>query len=393
MKVLINGFYGIQNLGDDYILYSILDTLNRSNSGDKKIKVLVTSQGEVYNDLFKKFKGCNCSYFTKSLKSLSFIKEIICADRYIFGGGGLFPSDSVSSYLRIMLVSTICRIFGTKFVIYGIDINKISSKLSKFIWKIIISNSKVVVLRNDYSYYLLRNICKRKPEKLISSSDITFVLTTQTEKSRQLIHAAQEKVGISGKYILWALAKPWDNEELQQEHFKERYDLLIKQISTLCERYSSMGYQNVFLPFYHINDSEFISDVVKESVSSSIVIQEEDLALWEKRALFVNAHACVSMRFHGVAFSLYHGLPVCAISYGHKTTEMMREAGLSDFLIEYGIRSTSMFYKEFDMDYDNLQSICDKVVLDSCRNSFSSAAQLFKNKAEIAEKVLIKEIF
>ena len=43
-KIVIQGFYGANNLGDDFILYSLLNSIN--NIG--KCEVIVMSYGDTY---------------------------------------------------------------------------------------------------------------------------------------------------------------------------------------------------------------------------------------------------------------------------------------------------------------------------------------------------------
>ena len=130
-KVLIKGYYGYENLGDDFILYTLLDTL----SSVGKFDVTVVSAGDKYTELFNGFPNLNCSVMTKKWRKFSKIKELIRNDYWIIGGGGLFPSESSADFNSLLSEIKLARFFHTKVCIYGIDINSITKKENKKIWK------------------------------------------------------------------------------------------------------------------------------------------------------------------------------------------------------------------------------------------------------------------
>ena len=63
-KILIKGYYGYHNLGDDFILYSLLKSLDRASKLEAGVKesyqVSVISNGDAYQELFKKFHNISC---------------------------------------------------------------------------------------------------------------------------------------------------------------------------------------------------------------------------------------------------------------------------------------------------------------------------------------------
>ena len=63
-KILIKGYYGYHNLGDDFILYSLLKSLDRAAKLEAGVKesyqVSVISNGDDYQELFKKFHNISC---------------------------------------------------------------------------------------------------------------------------------------------------------------------------------------------------------------------------------------------------------------------------------------------------------------------------------------------
>lgn len=119
------------------------------------------------------------------------------------------------------------------------------------------------------------------------------------------------------------------------------------------------GYSSaVFLPFYSGSDIKLINDIVVGLNGFTTNVIDTDFPIGYKRMLFRQAKYVIAMRFHSVLFSLYYATPFIAISYSGKTSSIMKENGISDHMVEFGIRSNQFFYKEFDLDQGVLE---DKV--------------------------------
>lgn len=86
MNIYIEGYYGVKNLGDDYILMSILGSLSKIS--DSIYNITVASKGDDYQNVFSLYPQLTCqAVFSKQGKR----KHLLSDDVYIFGGGGIIP--------------------------------------------------------------------------------------------------------------------------------------------------------------------------------------------------------------------------------------------------------------------------------------------------------------
>lgn len=392
MEIVINGYYGVNNLGDDYILYSILGALSKVNNIDN-YEIKVFSSGSDLSNVFTLYPNLHIRCIKK--KNEKFIVTLMKERKgflYILGGGGLFPNDDYKQYLHCAIYLTAIRIIkGGQSIIYGVDICDVENKKSKLMWKIIQRNVEKIMLRNKYSRDLLEHSVGLT--KVDNYADVTFGSLTIYEKDSQLLDNLEKKLGIAGKrYIIWALAMPWNDNELSTRHYQTRYQKLVDQYIQLANKYSRLGYHHLFIPFFHIRDRILIEDVTKRIEGNFTICEEYDAPLEGKRALFMNSVAVISMRFHGVAFAIKHAIPVVALSYAQKTTELMRECGLQDYCLQYGIRNSSTFKREFDFDTKELDSVVEKAILYGEKNRFLIAAEKMERLALNGEKALIEVI-
>lgn len=308
-------------------------------------------------------------------------------------GGGLFPGDNWKAYLRLFLKFFIRKFFFRKNIVYGVDICKVSAPLSKRIWKLIGLFSDAIVVRNKHTVSILNDA--GLANKLYSGTDITFGMETPAEKSlrESQCHAGMipllSDLNIKLPYIVVVLAKPWTDDETENEPYRSRYIKLCAQMIQLCNRIIEDGFLPVFLPFFHENDRDFIRQVVSGLHGQYRVCEENELPVEEKRLLFARAEACLSMRFHGIAFSLYYGIPCEAVCYAPKSLEMMNEAGLGNYCVQFGIRKDSCFFQEFDIDNDSLMRIYDDLLKDGIKEKFKAASEYYKELAGNGEKLLL----
>lgn len=383
-RILLQGYYGVHNLGDDYILYSILNTLE----GVKKCEVLIYSQGDEYTNLLQKFsdnkyKICK----SKQIRFLEKLKDIKKSTHWIIGGGGLFPRENLINSLCYLVKVLYAKIYKVKIAIYGVEFNSFHKLFNIWIWKIIFKNVDLISVRNKNNAEMLKNI---KIKNVHESSDVTFSLATQLELNGFDSRFIKER--IDGPYIIWALGMPWRKEELANPNVKNRYNKLCKMLINNINRFPHL--EHVILPFFRDMDEDFANDICSRLEVKYTVFHDNDIYdIDEKRYIFQNAVMAVCMRFHSVIFSLYNAIPFCAISYSPKTSNVLEEVGMEDRMVTFGIRKEDFFYKEFDVDDRAFNTLLDRTLQQADNKEYINrnieTARLLKQKANLEKSELI----
>lgn len=357
-KILISGLYGVNNLGDDYICLSIVTNLYKKYGGD--IEITVISNGDNLDWMRKQFPNCKIvnNNGNKYKNVVLTIREIRKAEYFIIGGGGLWPNESKKQLMLQKLYFKSAKLFHCKILFFGIEVNELKSEWAKDYWRFFVKNSYGIITRNSQSVRMLLEITKNHYDKLFESADVTFAFNTREEENEEKGVTAQALP--EPGFLLIALARPWTDAEMDEPHFKNRYDKFVGQIiSIVRNQMCGGGYSSaVFLPFYSGSDIKLINDIVVGLNGFTTNVIDTDFPIGYKRMLFRQAKYVIAMRFHSVLFSLYYATPFIAISYSGKTSSIMKENGISDYMVEFGIRSNQFFYKEFDLDQGVLE---DKV--------------------------------
>jgi colanic acid/amylovoran biosynthesis protein len=83
------------------------------------------------------------------------------------------------------------------------------------------------------------------------------------------------------------------------------------------------------------DDDRVVGRRIRELIGgdSNVVFVEQQLTHYEIKAVFACLDYLVGTRFHSVIFALTAGVPALAIEYEHKTSGIMRDLGLEDWVL------------------------------------------------------------
>lgn len=344
-NILLKGFFGYNNLGDDLLLKESLSKYPQD------VNLFVCWPRNAIKELqyFQKYHPFTPIYGIKDLFTHFY-------DAVIWSGGGVFPLRFFlfENYVKMLPY----RILSRKMVLNGIGI---------------VEKPK----RKWFDCFLrLVDYCSVRDNKSLDfvSSQI------QAINCGDLYWGANQHVGEANlknsKRLLVCLANPFSDQELQSKSVSERFEKLILQCVDFIKKYKQIGYEVNYLPFYHGSDEKFINRVQDKLHSNDKVLQRDiDYDLDTIDELFHQYEFGLCMRFHSILLSIKNSLPIVAIEYDFKSEMLMKEAGLGKFGVRYGIRKSDFFGEEFDIDGDRLCTIAD--VLQEERDAFKSKSKSF----------------
>ena len=146
-KVVLSGYFGFDNFGDEAILYVLSDKLK---SFGHSVTVL-SSNPEKTTKI----------YHTASVKNFDIIKLIktIFRSDILFSGGGSLLQDvtSFKSLFYYSLVIFIALCFRKKVVIFAQGIGPLNKSLSKFLVKNLLKHVTYISVRDENSLELLKS--------------------------------------------------------------------------------------------------------------------------------------------------------------------------------------------------------------------------------------------
>jgi polysaccharide pyruvyl transferase CsaB len=289
MHVVMSGYYGFDNVGDEAILYSIIQALKKV---DPSIKITVLSNNPEYT---KKTYDVGAVNRWKLKEVSAVLKE---ADGLISGGGSLLQDQtgmkSIPYYTGIMKIAQ----WNKKPVfIYAQGMGPINKGISKLIVKKVLEKAHVVTVRDEDSKQLLREIGVKKtidivPDPVIGLEPSTF--TSPWLESQNL----QSFITVS--------VRDWPSTV----DYKQK-------IARSLDKLATKGYQIVFLPMHGEHDDKTSNEIAK-MMSQKSTIAPFDASIKEKIAIIGRSDLLIGMRLHSLIFAAITNIPFISISYDPK---------------------------------------------------------------------------
>ncbi len=183
-EVIISGYYGFDNMGDD----SILETVVRSLTAEKP-DIRITALTKKPKTDSRRF-GIRC---VARMNLLAVIREMRRSKVLISGGGSLFQdSTSKKSLLYYAHIVNLARRMGMKTYILANGVGVIFSEGNKKITAKTVNRADRVTVRDEESLQELVNIGVAR-EKIRCTADPAFMLSPCTGER---LRAARKKYGI-----------------------------------------------------------------------------------------------------------------------------------------------------------------------------------------------------
>lgn len=146
VKIVVSGYIGFDNFGDESILEVLLDNL-KSNGAE----ITVISSNPQKTKLIHGVKTC------KTFNLGAIIFSMLKTDILISGGGSLLQDKtSLKSLLYYLFIIWCAKLFGKKVIIFAQGIGPIKNPFAKFLTKYTLKSCNLQNVRDEKSLFLLR---------------------------------------------------------------------------------------------------------------------------------------------------------------------------------------------------------------------------------------------
>lgn len=291
MHVVLSGYYGFDNVGDDAILLSIIQSLKKWQSD---IEITVLSNNPAATEQTYGVKAVN-RWKMKEIRQL-----LKTADGLISGGGSLMQDQTGMKTIPYYAgVIQIAKWLKKPVFVYAQGMGPINHPLSKFIVRTVFNKVEQITVRDRASLALLTEIGVRKETKIVP--DPVMGLNGNNFHCDWL-----ESVSLSADSYISVSVRDWPSAVAYKEKIAHSLDELVRQ-----------GEQIVFLPMHGEHDfitSQEVATLMKEKS----LIAPADLSIEEKIAVIGQSQLLIGMRLHSLIFSAIYATPFIAISYDPK---------------------------------------------------------------------------
>lgn len=310
MRVLISGYYGFGNVGDEAVLAALIGGL-RERAPRIGLTVLsaspqqTTEQHDVRSvhryDLFR------------------VLTELDEAGVFICGGGTLFQDvTSARSFWYYCGLTALALLFGKKVMIFAQGFGPLRGRFRRAFARRVLDRAHLITLRDQGSYEELINLGVKNPNIHVTA-DPTFCLKELgPSEGRKLL--GLEGVPVGKRLVgvaLRSLRNRWPGSE------QEFVRLLAGLLDQLKVKH---GFEPVFLLFKcpeDLSETKKVYDAMKERGHIVFKILQPE----EMLSLFSCFQFVVAMRLHALIFAAFSGVPFLALSYDPKVAAFAGSVG------------------------------------------------------------------
>lgn len=295
-KIIMSGYFGFSNSGDDAILKSIIESFKAL---DPSLNIKVLSKDPSLTE--REYGVSSIDRFN----IFNVIKNIDASDMLISGGGSLLQDKTSSrSIWYYLLIMNLAKHYKKKVFVYSNGVGPIKKNINRKFTSKVLNKVDYITLRDIDSYELIKEIgVTNKNIKVLS--DPVFNLKESSDESLC-------KVFDINKDTVIVSVRSWMNDEK-----------LIEELSKFLNHLIELGKNIIFMPMQIPRDI-VISEKVAKNLSSSKIIDEkypvEILMNLMKHSDFV-----IAMRLHAMIYAIHQNVPFIGISYDPKTDTVLKD--------------------------------------------------------------------
>ena len=371
-NILIVGFYGAPNLGDELMLETILEYLKEVEN--KKITIMLADNPN-YN--IDKYEDVSFIHYPVSLLDFNSLAEKF--DCIIFGGGAIIDDSNYEKALSyqydlgtIFIKLAIRAIaFKKKVISIGLSSNK-NLNNDEYVKKLeyVIKNSEFFSVRDEFSREFLKSRIGCDIEKNINLvKDIVFA----NRKIKDNIICAEKKHGDRANVGIVYIAN--DNN-------KEKLKLIIKSVES--------QYKNVninLIPFYdYCNcDIEFYKSVINEIGNTNIKIIDYANTMDEIIATYKENDIIIGLRYHAILLAYILNIPCVSICYNIHEHYIYKINNLNQLFN----KKSNLLYTT--LGADGIKKVINGIVYEE-QNDFELCNQIVDEAQEEFKKIIKQHI-
>lgn len=387
-NILIAGYYGLNNIGDEAILSGMICSLNKYIK-DAKYSVITSNPAETarlhnitpvkqsFNEGVTKF-AYNC--LTRN-ELYNMFRQIDKCDLFILGGGSLLQDLRVYYLPFLLSMVYYAQRKGKKTAIYGIGAGPIDTLLGRRLCRKVLGSADLVTVRDPMS----KNVLERCDLKnVIQTADPAFGLEINIDgipsPSRSEGDENQERRIFSSTLYNWLQDSDRNhNRPVSSKDLEERRQAFSDIFSEISKTHNSAL---LFIPTVKIDETGYVK--IKEYMRTidNVSVQKYTNDLGKVLSSLSRSDLLIGMRLHSLILATIIGVPFVPISYCGKVKSYLEVVGLEDLYLDIDDFSKSAFREKLQANISQVENDRNFYI-----KSIKEASKVLKEKALLNAKL------
>jgi len=337
MKILLSGYYGYQNVGDDLLLKTLIGELTsiekvtELNVPVRDIKSVPIDDSKRVNYIRKADAKGHKVFNLIRLLTFEF-SQLRKNDVLVYGGGTrLFETSGRGYYsllVKFILLKLNALFLRRKVIHLGVGVGNIYSKKGKWLFKQILLLSDCMLLRDESSYKLVKSVVGNRRHVLMGSDLIFLSNPLSSVSAARNFNSGTKRIGLS----LFQYYGYISRETSKAEAFKTACQELISSLLTTNPNVEI--YLFSFQRQFGGKDQQFNNELHADIASGRLFHVEYTADTFAMLSTLRQMDLCIGMRYHFCLLSLSFDIPTIGINYQPKLLFEFASLGLEKFCFE-----------------------------------------------------------
>lgn len=332
-RIVLSGYYGFGNAGDESVLFSIIKELRRKK---RSVQIVVLSNNPEQTSKAYKVEAVNRWCVTRVLG------EILKADLVISGGGSLLQdttgSKSILYYLGVVLLAKIC---GKPVFFYAQGMGPLKRRCSRILVRWVGNLVNSITVRDKNSLQTLRQLGVTRPPVQVTADPVLGLRVEELHREsggKILKNIGIDVSAAERKPIAAFSVRDWKGLTAYKKALARAADDLVRK-----------GWQIILLTLHYPEDVQACKDV-SEAMEEEKYVLEGCCSAEDIMGIFTHLDLVVGVRLHALIFATVAGVPFVAVSYDSK---------IDAFLEEVKMKSAGNIES---LEYEELSRVINEVV-------------------------------
>jgi len=305
-RVVLSGYYGFGNAGDEAVLYSIIKALRQE---DPLLELIVLSGDPAQTVLDYRVEAVN------RWRPDVVCRELWRADLIISGGGSLLQDvTGLKSIIYYLGICWLAKRLGKPVMFYAQGIGPVRSRLGQSLVRLIGNQVDLVTVRDTDSSLLLTSLGVKCPAIRVTA-DPVFGLNcddVNQQAGRDLLTRAGVELEATGRPLVGISVRAWPGWVQSRAVLAQAADTLVRK-----------GWDVIWIPFHFPVDVDAGEAVASFMQEKSYVVRIS-ASTEELLGLIGHLQLLIGMRLHALIMAALVGVPCIGISYDPKIDSFLK---------------------------------------------------------------------
>lgn len=331
-RVMVSGWYGHDNLGDEAILESMVSSIREM---DPRTEITVLSSNPAQTARRYRVKSRNRHQSRRNpLSYLSLAGTIIGTDVFVLGGGGFLSDWQYPGVPRMWLRQPLlAKRLGTRVMAFGIGAGPITTPEGMKWTKYALDRFDAVTVRDETSRRVLVEAGVKQNVEVTADPAL---LLEPSEESRLSEKVSRDDIPYKEQCVGLVITPVFHKETLWPGSL-EKYARFRKTCLELIHHIANdIGMNALLIPFQKSIDLPFLEGLRSECDAEGVYVLRGVYSPREILRLIGHLKLLIGNRFHSIMFGAMANVPTIGISIHHKIADFLKDVGLEPYSFPLG---------------------------------------------------------